>query len=400
MTVGEASRGTVEDLYITGELDRRSSALPDYRQEMLALHDLAARMADSPEELLPRFVDLAMEITGGASAGLSLYEETPAPGVFRWRYLRGALSSFENTTTPRHFSPCGVTLDQNGPVLSRHPERLYDWISDAGIVVPEVLLVPLYIHGAAPLGTLWIIAEREGHFTREHARAMAELGAFVSIALRMREAEHRIQAALNEQELLAREMSHRVKNLFAITDGMIRAGARTAPDVGSFAKTLSGRLHALASAHALVSRNLREVGRTPRTGDIGSLIGAITEPYEERADAPRIRTSGPKVRCSEHALNSLALIFHELATNAAKYGALSRPTGFIDVCWTVSNGNFALIWVERGGPSLQGPVEQNGFGSTLVRSAVTGQLAGTLTHDWDPGGLKITMRIPVSTISG
>ncbi|MCX7355881.1 MAG: hypothetical protein NTY59_13835 [Alphaproteobacteria bacterium] len=112
-------------------------------------------MADHPEEVLPRFVDLAMEITGGISAGLSLYEENPAPGVFRWRYLRGVLAPFENATTPRNFSPCGITLDRNGPVLSLHPERVYDWISNADIVVPEVLLVPLYLGGKEPLGTLW-----------------------------------------------------------------------------------------------------------------------------------------------------------------------------------------------------------------------------------------------------
>ena len=127
------------DLYITGELDRRPVGASDPLGEKLALQDLAARMVDQPEEVLPRFVDLAMALTGGISAGLSLYEENPAPGIFRWRYLRGTLSPFDGATTPRDFSPCGITLDQNQPVLSLHPERFYDWISDASIVVPEVL---------------------------------------------------------------------------------------------------------------------------------------------------------------------------------------------------------------------------------------------------------------------
>jgi hypothetical protein len=85
-------------------------------------------MADHPQEVLPRFVDLAMEMTGGISAGLSLYEEKPSPGVFRWQYLRGVLSPFNGATTPRNFSPCGVTLDQNAPVLSSYSERVYDWM--------------------------------------------------------------------------------------------------------------------------------------------------------------------------------------------------------------------------------------------------------------------------------
>ena len=105
----------VADVFITHELYKRAPKKTDYLQEKLALQDLAARMADQPEEVLPRFVDLAMEMAGGVSAGLSLYEETPAPGVFRWQYLQGALSPFNGATTPRNFSPCGITLDQNAP---------------------------------------------------------------------------------------------------------------------------------------------------------------------------------------------------------------------------------------------------------------------------------------------
>ena len=77
---------SMADVYITDELNRRTPKRADYRKEKLALRDLAARMADRPEDVLPRFVDLAMEMTGGVSAGLSLYEENPPPGIFRWRY--------------------------------------------------------------------------------------------------------------------------------------------------------------------------------------------------------------------------------------------------------------------------------------------------------------------------
>ena len=194
---------TVADVFITEELDRRAPKKTDYLQEKLALQDLAARMADQPEEVLPRFVDLALEMTGGVSAGLSLYEENPAPGVFRWQYLRGLLAPFNGATTPRDFSPCGITLDRNAPVLSLHPERVYGWIADANIVVPEVLLVPLYLGGKVPLGTLWIVSDREGHFDSGHARALTELAAFVGIALRMVRSEQRLHQALETQEKVA-----------------------------------------------------------------------------------------------------------------------------------------------------------------------------------------------------
>ncbi len=197
------SQLTVADVFITDELDRRAPKKTDYLQEKLAVQDLAARMADQPEEVLPRFVDLALEMTHGVSAGLSLYEEDPAPGVFRWQYLRGVLAPFNGATTPRDFSPCGITLDRNAPVLSLHPERVYGWIADANIVVPEVLLIPLYLGGKVPLGTLWIVSDREGHFDRGHARALTELAAFVGIALRMVRSEQRLHQTLEAQERAA-----------------------------------------------------------------------------------------------------------------------------------------------------------------------------------------------------
>src|SRR5215467_5924492 len=193
----------VTDVFITAELDRRTPKKVDYLQEKLALQDLAVRMADQPEEVLPRFVDLALEMTGAASAGLSLYEENPAPGIFRWQYLRGELASFNGATTPRDFSPCGITLDRNAPVLALHPERVYGWIADANIVVPEVLLVPLYVGDRVPLGTLWIVSDREGHFDSGHARALTELAAFVGIALRVVRTEQQMQQTLAAQERAA-----------------------------------------------------------------------------------------------------------------------------------------------------------------------------------------------------
>jgi two-component sensor histidine kinase len=391
----------IADVFITEELDSRPLKPVDHLREKLAIQDLAARMVDHREEILPRFVDLAMELTGGISAGLSLYEQDPAPGVFRWRYLRGVLSPFDGATTPRNFSPCGVTLDQNGPVLSLHPERVYDWISDADIVVPEVLLVPLYLGGTTPLGTLWIVSEAEGHFDRGHARSMTELATFVGIALRMLDTERRLQSALDDQATLTKEMSHRVKNLFAITDGMIRISARNASTKEEMAATLSGRLHALASAHALVSRKLHEVGEAPRTGDIGSLIRAVVAPHEHpgREVADRISLDGPLVLCGDHAMNGVALIFHELATNAAKYGALSVDGGQVDVRWRQADGVLVLDWLESCGPSVTGKPSLGGFGSALVKSTVVAQFGGALDYDWKPDGLAVSMRLPISKLS-
>jgi GAF domain-containing protein len=110
--------------------------------------------------------------------------------------LSGVLSTFEGATTPRNFSPCGVCIDNDEPVLMDRPERAYDWIRDANIIVPEVLLVPLRVKDASAIGTLWIVRDDAQHFHQGHARIMTELAAFAGMALRMIQTEERIQRAL------------------------------------------------------------------------------------------------------------------------------------------------------------------------------------------------------------
>ena len=391
---------SMADVYITDELDRRAPTKADYLKEKLALQDLAARMAEQPEDVLPRFVDLAMEMTGGVSAGLSLYEENPAPGVFRWRYLRGILSPFEEATTPREFSPCGITLDRNAPVLSLHPERVYNWISDANIVVPEVLLVPLYLGGGAPLGTLWIVSEKEGHFDRGHARVMTELAAFVGIALRMLKVEQRLKASLEQQETLTREMSHRLKNLFAVTAGIVRFSEKVASTPAEMSRIVTGRLAALAEANALVRRTFSDKAAAERV-DLAELAEKIMSPHgASPTERKHFVATGPQVLLGEHATNGLALVLHELATNAVKYGALKSEEGVVQLSWQTNAGRLAIDWAERGGPPIARPPDAIGFGTRLSQSTVVGQFGGNLIYDWRPEGLAVKISVPVEALQG
>jgi two-component sensor histidine kinase len=381
-------------VYISHALASRSAGRTDAHAEKRALHSLAATMAERPAALLPQFVEQAMILTGGVSAGLSLYEPEPAPGVFRWRCLQGLLAPFENATTPRDDSPCGVTLDRNAATLSNHPERIYDWIAAENLVIPEVLLVPLYIGGGRePLGTLWIVAEEEGHFHRGHAETAAELASFAGIALGMIREEERLRASLDEQELLAKEMSHRLKNLFAMTDGMIHGSARNADNVTEMATALSGRLHALAKAHALVQRRASAVG-SEKVSDLGELITAIVEPHGiATAGGGRIAVDGPRFPCGEHATNAVALMVHELATNAAKYGALASPNGRVEISWRLERGRLALRWRESGGPEVAGKPARTGFGTSLVGRTVERQLLGSIDYKWARAGLDVAILI-------
>jgi two-component sensor histidine kinase len=353
------------------------------------------RLSHGPTDRQPTLRLLAE----GISAGLSLYEEHPAPGIFRWHHLQGTLAQFAGATTPHNNSPCGVVLDLNTPVLTAHSERGYDWLAEHNVSLPEVLLVPLHIGSKEPTGTLWIVSDEDGHFHKEHVRMTTELASFVAIALRMLSAEQRLQHALDEQLILSREMTHRIKNLFAMTDSMIRLTAKSSTTSTEMSEVLSGRLHALANAHSLVRPEFSELGKVTPASDLKDLIRKIVFPHEhlKSKSGSRFLIDGPPIQCGERATNGLALIFHELATNAAKYGALSIDDGSTSITWEVAEETLELQWREENGPAIT-PPSKKGFGSALVRNSIL-SLGGTLNYDWLPRGLNVDIRAPIERLS-
>jgi two-component sensor histidine kinase len=323
---------------ITDELLRRPPAKPDYLREKQAIQDLAQQMADRPTEIIPRLVALAMEICDGVSAGVSVLD--PETNRFRWLGVQGALAAMQGVTVPRENSPAGVCMDIGGPVLMGHPGRAFGWMQGGALPVSELMLVPLQSKGAAPLGALWVIAKETGHFDSGHARSVSDLAAFAAIALRMIQSEERLSQALSIQETLADEMSHRVTNVFALAESMVRLSARSAVSKEDLASKLLGRLHALADAHALVRRRFDQM---PWEGaDFGEILTRILLPHDEGRSIVR----GPTLSVGERATNSLALLFHELATNAAKYGSLSVDQGAVEIEWEADEKDIRLQWRE------------------------------------------------------
>jgi two-component sensor histidine kinase len=376
---------TVAEVSITHELWRRPCPAPDYLREKLALQDLAQEMADNPEGLLPRLVKQALEICEADSAGISVLEGDH----FRWLGLAGRLAVFEGATTPRNFSPCGICIDSRGAILMELPERIYGWIADANITVPEVLLVPLVVKGDTPIGTLWIVAREGQLFHGGHERVMMELAAFTANALRMVQSDIQLKKALEEQETLTKEMSHRVKNLFAVTESMVRLTSRNSKTKDEMTASLSGRLRALSQAHGLVRQSFNPNVKAEGVA-LDELIQAILRPYR----APQLQ--GETIHLGERTTNGVALIFHELATNAAKYGALSVDHGSVSVAWDLIDGSLDLRWREQNGPQISPPADK-GFGSALVESTITGY-GGTWNQAWHPGGLVVHIRIPMDRL--
>ena len=192
-------------------------------------------------------------------------------------------------------------------------------------------------------------------------------------------------------ELLAGEMSHRVKNLLAIASGLTSLTSRSSASTEDMAKQLTNRLTALGRAHDIV-RPLPGQARTDAL--LGDLISVLLSPYDDLgAFNGRIRVSVPRMGVGEASATTLALIIHELATNSLKYGALSSETGTLDVSSSGHDDDVIVIWTESGGPPVTSPTGQGGFGSKLINRAMSTQLGGTITCDWAEDGVVVTLKM-------
>jgi PAS domain S-box-containing protein len=200
------------------------------------------------------------------------------------------------------------------------------------------------------------------------------------------------------QKLLTRELNHRVKNLFAIANGMVSMTARTAKDPKDMANALRGRLSALSRAHELVQPTAASGSGSGPDVELARLIEAVLEPYRQ-SGSNRIVIEGSTVSVGSNTTTSLALVLHELATNAAKYGCLSCAEGELTIRWTLQDGNVDFLWAESGGPLIAGPPTFEGFGTQLSQRSIAGQLGGTLEREWRPEGLRVHMIIPLNRLT-
>ncbi len=196
--------------------------------------------------------------------------------------------------------------------------------------------------------------------------------------------------AEESHELLAGEMSHRVKNVLAIASGLTTMTSRGAATAADMARELTGRLSALGRAHDLVRPLPGSEGRGTLLGD---LISILLAPYDDVGPfSGRVRVAVPRMGVGEDAATTLALIIHELATNSVKYGALSVEAGLLDVACAAEDSQVTLIWTERNGP-LVTPPQSKGFGGRLLERSIQSKFNGSIDYNWSPEGLIVTLRL-------
>lgn len=202
--------------------------------------------------------------------------------------------------------------------------------------------------------------------------------------------EQQLHDAVQREQLLAREMRHRIKNLFSVVSGLTYIAQRELRGAGSaqdMAAVLRDKLAALSRASDAA------FGQTDGAGDAGAsdlaaLAEAVLLPY-----GGRCTLSGPVASVRSEAMTTLALVLHELATNSVKYGALGMGDGHVALHWAMSDGLLEMVWTETGGPQVTGEPGRAGFGGEMV-DRILQSARGTIERTWRAEGLVVALRMP------
>lgn len=308
--------------------------------------------------------------------------------------------------------------DLNGIIASwnKGAERIFGYTAEEVIGRPVTILMPPDRQDEEPA----ILARIRSGERVEHYETIRQRkdGSLINISLTVspvRDAAGNIvgaskiarditerKRAEERQRLLLKEMNHRVKNLFAVSSGVVALSARSAKSVEALSSDVRERLSALARAHALtLTEAADDAPRSEQTTTLHALIATILSPYADGEDpTKRFTVRGDDLPVRGASVTSFALLLHELATNAAKYGALSNQTGRIAIECRDGSEQFVLIWTERGGPPVEAAADGEGFGTLLARATVRGQLGGEIAREWQPEGLTIRLTVTRARATG
>ncbi|MDK4713538.1 sensor histidine kinase [Rhizobium sp. CNPSo 4039] len=271
--------------------------------------------------------------------------------------------------------------------IGRHLVEQPEWSEMPILILLDRMVPPTRVQ--AELSVAW---PRSRQLYYQRPVTMLELLSGVQSSLLARLRQRDVRDHIERESELRRELNHRVKNILSSISSIFQMTRRRAVSLDEFADDFAGRLAALANVHSAVFQ---------ANGDAAefSHIAELTfSPYRAKG-ADRISFTGPKIMLSAEAATTLALCFHELATNALKYGALLKPEGRISLKWSVSqDGNLDLQWLERGGPPVSEP-KRSGYGTRYIRSALYNLFGTPPTILFHPQGLSCTQIGPLARVS-
>jgi two-component sensor histidine kinase len=291
-------------------------------------------------------------------------------------------------------SPGGYALRTDQPVVSP------DLAVEDRFEIPEVLrrhgvksMINVIIVGEkGPFGVLEVDAQEPREFSDDDVAFMRIYANLLAAAIERVRAHDELTRSAREQNILARELSHRVRNLLGLVRALASQTSAKGRSAEEFRSAFIQRLHALSAAEGLVFDSDEE------RADPLALAGEVLSPHRQD-DPGKIIIDGVSVGLSARQARMFGLALHELATNAAKYGALGVPNGTVRLDWRLETGTggadlLSLTWQEADGPEISAP-ERRGFGTRLLEDVVAHELGGEAKLHFEPHGLRYRLTFPV-----
>ncbi|WP_370161684.1 sensor histidine kinase [Limimaricola soesokkakensis] len=289
-------------------------------------------------------------------------------------------------------SPGGYAFQSGQPLVSNHLSaesrfRTPRLLRDHGVT--RAINVPVR-DGERPFGVLEVDSPDTSRFSFADTAFLQSIANIISVAFERWKVEEQLKLERQRSELLAQEQQHRIKNLFAVTGALLRLSERDAARDGSSPLELAQeRLAALSRASSL---SMGDPGAMQELTDAVRLTGEVLAPYDGN-----VRIHGEGIELSSEQVPLLALMLHEFATNAVKYGAFAGEDGAVEIDWTRTDEEIRLSWAEHGAPPRDQDTNDGGFGSTLIKS-VSVQIGAEVVQEWREEGLCIEVRFACPSI--
>ena len=358
--------------------------------------------------IVQKVTDAGVELIG-AQFGAFFYNLHSENGELLTLYtLSGAArSDFDQFPHPRAtpvFKPTfdGTEIVRSGDI-TKDPRygknEPYHGMPSKHLPVRSYLAVPVKSRSGEVIGGLFFGHANANVFDEKHEQLLTAIAAQAAIAMDnarlYREARHEIvrrKRAERHQQLLIGELNHRVKNTLSIVQSLAMQSFRSDASPEQGRSSFEARLRALSTAHNLLTRENWERASLAET--INSAVGATAG-----SDISRVHLDGPDIDLPPQTALSVAMIIHELCTNAIKYGALSAPEGRVNLSWSLDLGeemaDLTIVWREAGGPRVT-PPSARGFGTRLIQRGLSAELSGAASIDFAPEGVVCTIQARIA----